>query len=135
MPAPIPHYDRPAITGILLKDDEPVPGRTLKAFAIEGRAPDHCRRNGVTRRTDEDGRFELSADRDLVTTWWGQGGYNGVALCLLDAREQSLWHTFLTRDTKPPFLPAQIALVCSIDEDETLTCVRDYEAEEQLNTD
>ena len=135
MPAPVPHYDRPAITGTLLRDGDPVPGRTLKAFAIEDRAPDNCRRNGITASTDEQGRFELGSDRDLITAWWGQGGYNGVALCLLDAREESLRRTFLTRDTKPPFLPAHIVLRCVVDHEDKLTCVRDFKAEEHLEAD
>ena len=133
MPAQIPHYDRPAISGVLLNDDGPAVGRSIKAIAFVDQGPKDCSSKGATTRTDENGRFEIVEDRDWITAWWGQGGYHVVALCVLDAPNLAMWLTILERSSTPPFLPARIVVTRRLDAEDKPTCVRDYDAENDVS--
>ena len=134
-PLPIPHNDRPAVHGLLYEDGLPVEGVTVRAAGFDNGSssgPATCDAYQAEATTNHRGEFEIRGDKDLITIWWDAGdtGPNSLAVCELEAAESAAWQTWFQRLDFPPWLPSEIDLTCTLQNDRTVLRCSGIENEE-----
>lgn len=133
LPVPAPHINRPAIYGVVLVNDRPAEGITIRSGRFSGRERPSCGHPHAETTTDHGGRFNLAADRSSWTVFWGSPAH-GVAVCLSTSEPAVIWSRLLEKSVLPPFYPDAIKLTCHIARQGMTSCLSSLDDRHPLSS-